>query len=75
MERMRPYVIVTVEPSEVSPNLFDLVVRNIGQRPAKTVSISLDPPPVRAQETDGQEPGQNNMRLPRGTHVQVVSRG
>src|SRR5581483_940303 len=55
LEGRRPYVIVTVEPSEVSRHLFDLVVRNIGQRPAETVSISLDPPPVRARETDGQE--------------------
>jgi hypothetical protein len=53
LEARRPYVIVTVEHSEVSKQLFDLVVRNIGQRPAVTVSISLDPPPVRARETDG----------------------
>jgi hypothetical protein len=55
LEGRRPYVIVTVEPSEVSRHLFDLVVRNIGQRPAEIVSISLDPPPVRAHETDGHE--------------------
>jgi hypothetical protein len=28
-------------------------VRNIGQRPALHVTITLDPPPVRAQETEG----------------------
>jgi hypothetical protein len=55
LEARRPYVIVTIEPSEASRHLFDLVVRNIGQRPAKTVTISLDPPPVRAQETAGFE--------------------
>jgi hypothetical protein len=55
LESRRPYVIVTVEPSEVSRHLFDLVIRNIGQRPAESVSISLDPPPVRARETDGYE--------------------
>lgn len=55
LEARRPYVIVTVEPSEASRHLFDLVVRNIGQRPAEAVSISLDPPPVRARETDGHE--------------------
>jgi hypothetical protein len=55
LEGRRPYVIVTVEPSEVSRHLFDLVIRNIGQRPAEVVSISLDPPPVRAHETDGYE--------------------
>jgi hypothetical protein len=55
LEGRRPYVIVTVEPSEVSRHLFDLVIRNIGQRPAEVVSISLDPPPIRARETDGYE--------------------
>jgi hypothetical protein len=55
LEARRPYVIVTIEPSEVSRMLFDLVVRNIGQRPAVTVSIGLDPPPIRAAETDGFE--------------------
>jgi hypothetical protein len=55
LETRRPYVIVTIESSEVSRSLFDLVVRNIGQRPAVTVSISLDPPPVRAREADGFE--------------------
>jgi hypothetical protein len=55
LEGRRPYVIVTVEPSEVSRHLFDLVIRNIGQRPAESISISLDPPPIRARETDGHE--------------------
>ena len=53
LETRRPYVIVTVDHSEASKQLFDLVIRNIGQRPAVNVSISLDPPPVRAQENDG----------------------
>jgi hypothetical protein len=55
LEARRPYVIVTIEPAETSRHLFDLVVRNIGQRPAVAVSISLDPPPVRTQETAGLE--------------------
>ena len=55
LEGRRPYVIVTVEYSETSRHLFDLVVRNIGQRPAEVVSISLDPPPVSANETAGYE--------------------
>jgi hypothetical protein len=53
LEARRPYILVTAEPSETSRHLFDLVVRNIGQRPAENVSISIDPPPVRARETDG----------------------
>jgi hypothetical protein len=55
LEGRRPYVIVTVEPSATSRHLFDLVVRNIGQRPAQLVSIGLDPPPVSASETEGHE--------------------
>jgi hypothetical protein len=55
LEARRPYVMVTVEPSETSRHLFDLVVTNLGQRPAKTVSISLDPPPVSAVEDAGFE--------------------
>lgn len=55
LEASRPYVIVTVEPSRTSQQLFDLVVRNIGQRPAFAVSIALDPPPIRAHEIEGHE--------------------
>lgn len=55
LEGRRPYVIVTVEPAKTSRHLLDLVVRNIGQRPAENVSISIDPPPVRVHETDGYE--------------------
>lgn len=54
-EATRPYVIVTIEPTTTSKHLFDLCVRNIGQRPALDVSIGLDPPPVRADETNGLE--------------------
>jgi predicted membrane-bound mannosyltransferase len=55
LEARRPYVIVTVEPTETSRHLFDLVVRNIGQRPAQSVLVRLDPPPVSAVETAGYE--------------------
>lgn len=54
-ENNRPYVIVTIEPSAASPQLFDLVVRNIGKRPAENVTIKLDPSPVRAREIEGLE--------------------
>jgi hypothetical protein len=55
LEARRPYVIVTVEPSETSRHLFDLVVKTIGQRPAENVSISLEPPPISAVEIKGHE--------------------
>lgn len=50
METLRPFVTVTVEPSPASMKMFDLVVRNVGQRPAQDVRIQIDPPPVRALE-------------------------
>jgi len=55
MEASRPYVIVTIEPSGADWHLFDLVVKNIGARPALGVSIALDPPPMRASEMAGHE--------------------
>lgn len=55
LEASRPYVIVTVEPSPTTRHLFDLVVKNIGQRPAFSVSIKLNPAPVRANEKSGHE--------------------
>lgn len=55
LEASRPYVIVTIEPSRASQQLFDLVVKNIGVRPAMDVTVAIDPPPVRARETPGHE--------------------
>ena len=54
-EGIRPYIVVAIEPSGASRHLFDLTVKNIGQRPALGVSIRLDPPPKRARETAGHE--------------------
>jgi hypothetical protein len=54
-EASRPYVVVTVASSLAHPQLFDLVVSNIGRRPAERVSITLDPDPVRADEIPGSE--------------------
>jgi hypothetical protein len=50
LEARRPYVIVTIEPSLAASYQFDLVVKNIGQRPAFNVSVILDPKPVRAKD-------------------------
>lgn len=61
LEASRPYVIVTVEPSGASRQLFDLVVRNIGRRPALRVSITIDPPPKRANEISGAEISKTKM--------------
>lgn len=61
VEASRPYVVVTIEPAGVGPQLFDLMVQNIGQRPALDVSITLDPAPRRARETAGHEIGKIKM--------------
>lgn len=39
----RPFVVVTFETSNVARHLIDLVVENIGQTPAKDVSIEFSP--------------------------------
>jgi len=51
-EASRPYVIVTLEPSAASQVVLNLVVRNIGRRPATDVTVRLGPPPVRAKEAE-----------------------
>ncbi len=51
LEARRPYILVTAEESLASKHLFDLSIRNIGQRPALNVVIKIDPPPVHARET------------------------
>lgn len=62
-EAVRPYVLVTVETSPAAFNLFDLVIRNIGKRPATDVVIQLDPPPIRAREKHELTPHMRNMKL------------
>lgn len=53
LEASRPYVIVTVEPTAVAKNMFDLSVKNIGKRPAMDVRVHLDPAPVAADSPPG----------------------
>jgi len=55
LEANRPYVVVVIEPSPASGQLFDLVIRNIGRRPAFRVRTTLVPEPLRATETKGAE--------------------
>src|SRR5215212_6683047 len=61
LEASRPDVIVTIEPSGANRHLFDLVVKNVGQRPALNASITLDPSPVRASEAQGHELAEARM--------------
>lgn len=63
IEAMRPYVTVTVEPSRTSMHLFDLIVRNIGQRPAQSVRIDVSPAPVRAREMGQPDIKMQNMKM------------
>lgn len=62
-EAIRPYVLVTVETSKAAFNLFDLVIRNLGKRPAVEVEITLDPPPIRAREMQEPEIQMKNMKM------------
>lgn len=52
-ETSRPFVIVTAESSPIGWRVMDLVVRNIGQRPAYNVRVRLTPDPLRTKETPG----------------------
>lgn len=70
VEADRPYVVVVLESGETSRHFVDLVVRNIGRRPAFDVRISLDPPPVRANEVPGHELA--NMRLLKEPIAQIA---
>lgn len=45
IEAERPYVIVTIEPSRATMRIQDLVIRNIGHRPAFDTRIVMEPPP------------------------------
>ena len=59
VEASRPYAVVAIEPSGASRHLFDLTVRNIGQRPALSVSAtseaqSWSSKPYRIHYQDGQ---------------------
>lgn len=60
-EATRPYVLVTLEPGERSMQEMDFVVRNIGVRPAYNVTIRIEPPLIRARESQGLEMA--SMRL------------
>jgi hypothetical protein len=51
-EATRPYVTVGLEESPTSPMILDLVIRNIGRRPAVDLSVTITPPPERAREAD-----------------------
>ena len=53
VEAERPYVIVTIEPSRATMRVQDLVIRNIGHRPAFDTRISVDPPPVTTLDQPG----------------------
>lgn len=49
-EQSRPYMVVSAEPGETSPSIVDLVFRNIGATPARSLTIAVDPPFARANE-------------------------
>jgi len=63
MEALRPYITVTVEPSRTSMQLFDIIVRNVGSRPAENVAIKIDPPPVRARDESNASYEISKMRM------------
>ena len=55
LDRSRPYVLLSLEPSPVSFRFLDLVIENSGAGPAFDVGIQVDPPLRRAKESPGHE--------------------
>lgn len=52
-DQTRPYMVITIEASEASPTIADIVIKNIGTTPAYDLSISVDPPFERVREDMG----------------------
>ena len=44
LDRSRPYVLVTAQPSPVSRHLIDVIIQNVGAGPARDVRIKVTPP-------------------------------
>jgi hypothetical protein len=51
-DQTRPYIVIFAEPSPVSRKFIDIVIRNLGSTAARDLSITIDPPLVRAQDED-----------------------
>ncbi|WP_130177811.1 hypothetical protein [Cryobacterium sp. SO1] len=49
-DQARPYLVALIEESAADWTLADFVVRNIGQTAARNLTISIDPPYLRAHE-------------------------
>ena len=52
LDQTRPYVMVSLEPGITWFNFVDILVQNIGVGPAHDVSITVDPPLARADDSD-----------------------
>jgi len=52
-EQTNPYVIAYVELRQGTSNVMDFVVKNIGSTPAFDIRLQIQPPMVRADESDG----------------------
>jgi hypothetical protein len=49
-DQARPYLVATIEESAADWTITDFVVRNIGQTAARELTMTIDPPYVRAHE-------------------------
>lgn len=55
LDQSRPYVMVTADNNPSNPHILDVVIQNVGNGPARDVSISVDPPLKRAKGGEGYE--------------------
>ncbi|MBG6184690.1 hypothetical protein IWX65_002668 [Arthrobacter sp. CAN_A214] len=67
IEQAQPYVVVTMEQSQVGGGRFiDLVVKNYGTTAAHDVKLSIDPHPERAAHKDNEL---KKAKIPESIHV------
>lgn len=62
----RPYVIVQLEPSEASQQLFNVVIKNIGKSSAKNINIKFSP--NQKMQTGSGEKGINSLMMLQNIH-------
>lgn len=55
-EQAQPYVVVSAEPNQTTPEVVEVVVKNYGTTGASQVTITCTPPLVRTDQAGGAQP-------------------
>ncbi|MGW4424932.1 hypothetical protein [Streptosporangium sp. NPDC004631] len=65
-ESQEPYVVVDIRPSEFAPEMFLLIIENIGPTIARDIHITADPPFQRTWDKEDVEPFANALIFTQG---------